>query len=182
MGKSSVIPIFKNYISTLHGRDDGVRFQDVAVQLALPAAAGVAVGILMPTGLRGPVAASLPVAITAISIVSAFMCAMAVMVFQLRIQVAEVFGEGKALAKKVEAGDLQLVDELFHDVMWSIVVGFASVFCMTASCFLVEAPEAAFRVAIGASVATLLNDVLVVGMCLKRMSASYAVVSKAWGR
>ena len=184
MGKSSIVPIFEGYIRTLHGADDRLRIQDVLAHLIVPAAAGIAVGVLVPTGAHDAVSGSLPTAITAVSIVSAFMCAMAVMVFQLRIQIADVLdGKGDAaLAGKVKKGDLKLIDELFHDVMWSIVVGFASALCMTAACFLVDAQELAFRILLGASAALLLNDALVVCMCLKRMSSAYIIVSRSWGR
>ncbi len=184
MGKSSIVPIFKEYIRTLHGVDEHLRIQDVAIHLVVPAAVGIAVGVLTPTDAHDAVSGSLPTAITAVSIVSAFMCAMAVMVFQLRIQVADALDgkSGASLAGKVKKGDLRLVDELFHDVMWSIVVGFASAFCMTAACFLVSAQEVAFRIFLGVSAALLLNDVLVVCMCLKRMSSAYVIVSKSWGR
>lgn len=184
MGKSSIVPIFKGYIRTLHEADDNLRIQDVFAHLILPAAAGVAVGALVPAEAHDAVSGSLPTAITAVSIVSAFMCAMAVMVFQLRIQIADALdGKGDAaLAGKVKKGDLKLIDELFHDVMWSIVVGFASAFCMTAACFLVSAQDVAFRIFLGVSAALLLNDVLVVCMCLKRMSSAYVIVSRSWGR
>ncbi len=184
MGKSSVMPIFKEYIRTLHGIDDRLRIKDVVVHLVVPAAVGIAVGAFVPTEVQDAISGSLPTAITAVSIVSAFMCAMAVMVFQLRIQVADALDgkSGAALVDKVKKGDLKLVDELFHDVMWSIVVGFASAFCMTAGCFLVGVQEVAFRISLGASAALLLNDVLVVCMCLKRMSSAYVIVSKSWGR
>ena len=184
MGKSSIVPIFKEYVRTLHGGDDCLRAQDVAVQLIAPAAVGIAVGALVPADAHEAVSASLPTAITAVSIVSAFMCAMAVMVFQLRIQVANAIDErgGDALSAKVRKGDLKLIDELFHDVMWSIVVGFASALCMTAACFLVGVQEIAFRILLGASAALLLNGALVVCMCLKRMNSSYIIVSRSWGR
>lgn len=184
MGKSSIAPIIKGYIRTLHGADDHLRIQDVAVHLIAPAAAGIAVGLLVPEDAHEVVSGSLPTAVTAVSIVSAFMCAMAVMVFQLRIQIADdVSGEGgAALAGKMKKGDLKLIDELFHDVMWSIVVGFSSALCMTAACFLVGVQEIAFRILLGASAAFLMNDALVVCMCLKRMNSAYIIVSRSWGR
>lgn len=184
MGKSSIAPLFKGYIRTLHGGDDRLRIQDVVVHLVVPIASGIAVGVLVPTEAHDAVSGSLPTAITAVSIVSAFMCAMAVMVFQLRIQIADALdGNGSpALAAKVKKRDLGLVDELFHDVMWSIVVGFASALCMTAACFLVGVQEIAFRILLGVSATLLLNDALVVCMCLKRMNASYTIASKSWGR
>lgn len=186
MGKSSVVGIFKGYVRTLRdargGGEARVRVADVLVQIGLPIAAGVACYF---TGwhLGNP-----SNAIVGISIVSALMCAMATLLFQVRSDASErpaeeqpsPDGDPKHLpALRMKLRDKRFIDEVFDDVMWAILVG------LTLSLYLIAIDAVglladggiASRALSSVAVAVCAHFVLVIGMCLKRLRRAYNVVS-----
>lgn len=142
---------------------------DIIFQIATPVAAGIAVALLLVNGkMRRPCFDS---SITVVSIVSSLLCALALMLFSLRSSLAQK-GENQSTAL-----ELQLIDELFADVMWCVVAGFAAALPMTVSGM---ASGFSFYVGVfatAASITMLINFALVACMCLKRMNAVYAIVS-----
>lgn len=172
MGKLGLGSVAKGYIETLHrGRDGGVHKLDIIVQIIAPILCGIALasfgGPLLSLG-----KSALPNAVVAVSIVSALMCALAVMVFQLRMQAAQ--GEDS-----MTRDELRFIDEFFSDVLWAIVIGFASVVLMVGAGADADVPEVLLRVAAGAALAALLNFGMVTCMCIKRLNAAYKIMSKA---
>lgn len=186
MGKSSVAGIFKGYVRTLRDARNGnkacVRPADVLVQIVLPIAIGL--GCFF-TGWH---LANPSNAIVGISIVSALMCAMATLLFQIRGQMAEEPGEAPAGGSNAAAHipsfrmklrDKRFIDEVFDDVMWAILVG------LTLSLYLIVIDAIGFladggtasRVLSSIAVAVCAHFVLVIGMCLKRLRSAYNVVS-----
>ena len=104
MGKASVVGIFKGYVRTLYdardGSSPGVRLVDVFVQSDIPVLCGFACYF---TGwhLSNP-----SNAIVGISIVSALMCAMATLLFQVRSQFADSAGNNDS-----EHNEINLVSD-----------------------------------------------------------------------
>lgn len=185
MGKSSVVGIFKGYVRTLRDTRNGekacVRPADVLVQIVLPIAIGI--GCFF-TGWH---LANPSNAIVGISIVSALMCAMATLLFQIRGQMAEEPGEAPVEGSnaalfpsfRMKLCDKRFIDEVFDDVMWAILVG------LTLSLYLIVIDAiglladggAASRILSSIAVAACAHFVLVIGMCLKRLRSAYNVVS-----
>ena len=172
MSKFGLGRVVKGYIETLrYGREGGVNWADVVIQIVIPIICGVLLAIF-----GGPVLSwgksMLSNAVVAVSIVSALMCALAVMVFQLRVQI------GNANARHLNPAECKFIDELFADVLWSILVGFAATLFMISA----GAESGDFylvrRICSGISLAALMNFAMVVCMCVKRMDVAYKVFSK----
>lgn len=166
MGKSSVLSIPKKHFATLKDeRTDKIKPSDVAFQIAVPIAAGIA---CFASGWQLESAGN---AIVGISIVAALMCAMAVLVFQIRLDLRN---------RDVSADrDLRLIDEVFANIMWAILVGLLLALLLivwdaNASAFSVTAS----RVLSAICVAICLHFVFVVGMCLKRLQSAYYRTTK----
>ncbi|WP_302796903.1 hypothetical protein [Adlercreutzia equolifaciens] len=181
MGKASLSSIARAYFDTLHvGTSGKTRFADVFLQILLPLLVGAALfcsaALTEGNGLVPFVVGAFSDITAALSIISALLCALAIMVFQLRIQMAA--DDMEAVATKQET---QLVDELFSDVLWAVVCGFAAVVLMIVAGSLGSDTVAAWVLA-AVSLAVLLNFCAVTCMCLKRMSVAYSVVSRSWTR
>lgn len=171
MEKVSLAAILKGYLETL--RDDGmgrVSFADIFIQIVVPVLAGVAMFAdrewfhAFPQG-DGSVSTNV---ITGVSIASALLCAVDVLVFQLRFDMGQ--SEEPHLGRTV-----RLVDELFVDVLWAIVEGFIIVALLTVRGFFKGC--VVDNVLLGVAVALLCNFSLVMCMSLKRMNAAYERVS-----
>lgn len=186
MGKSSVIGIFEGYVRTLRDARDGensrIRPADVLVQIALPIAIGA--GCFF-TGWH---LANPSNAIVGISIVSALMCAMATLLFQIRGQMADgpdeaPPGGGGATAHlapfRMKLRDKRFIDEVFDDVMWAILVGLTlSLYLIVIDAIgLLAGGGTVSRILSSIAVAVCAHFVLVIGMCLKRLRSAYNVVS-----
>lgn len=186
MGKSSVTGIFKGYVHTLRDARDGegmrVRPADVIVQIAIPAAIGV-VYYFAGWHLSDPANA-----IVGISIVSALMCAMATLLFQIRSQAMEGMDEARDGTNgdparlpgfRMKHRDERFIDEVFDDVMWAILVGLSlSLYLIIVDAAeLFDACDIISRVLSSIAVAVCAHFVLVIGMCLKRLRRAYNVVS-----
>lgn len=169
--------IFRAYIGTL--RNDATRttsVADVFVQILLPAIVSIAYGVLRVFGVApvgcGSVSANI---ITIVSIVSALLCGVAVMVFQLRVDI---------IGSKVERGalerEMRLVDEVYADMLWAIVAGFAVAALLTLRGMVSHSVVDCAITAV--ALFLFINFCLVVCMCLKRMGVAYDIVSKYWSR
>ena len=173
MSKIGLKPIFRAYVNTLRDNSTGkLSFFDIAVQIIVPVAVGIIVALLIGKGVVSK--PSFDSLITVVSIVSSLLCALALMLFSLRSDMAKRRDEAQPTAL-----ELQLIDELFADVMWCVVAGFAAALFMTVSAMTETFPFCIEVFATAFSIMLLLNFALVACMCLKRMNAVYAIVSHA---
>ena len=173
MGMSSVSGVAKAYFSTLiNQRTGGVNAGAVIAQFLMPAVIGAAWALV------GPSISTPGNAIVGISIVSALLCAMATMLFQIRIDLRIRAKEGKE--SFVTEQDLKLIDQLFFAVLWAILFGLLVVLAMVASEWfgvfqLVGLPA---KIAAGFMVFSIGHFVFVIGTILKRMNRVYEIAAQ----
>ncbi len=166
MGKISLFGIARAYLNTLRSyKTKKIMLSDLLVQIVLPAVAAAAFAILWPLDEEKLSSVSANV-ISGVSIVSALLCGVAVMVFQLRMQMSAQ--GGRPPREKVR----RLVDETFYDILWAVVVGFAAVF-LTIAMGVAEGVDVLQRALGGLAVFSLGNFVLVTCMCVKRLCSTY---------
>jgi hypothetical protein len=168
MGKASVASIAREHFSTL--KDDSGRFNliDIVFQIAMPILAG---GLVL---LSGWVVSDAGAMVTGVSIVAALMGAMAVLIFQIRLSIPE--------DKRLDVYDYMLVDEVFSNILWAILVGFA----LSLILVLYQSFNAKDVPIVGACVTSIvaasgLHFVIVVGMCLKRLNIAYMRIAAKRG-
>lgn len=107
MGKISLRGLFVRYLRTLHSvDDDSLYIPDVFVHFAIPF--GLFIWAIIDTHSAAAVRAYFANAMTAISVISGFMCGLAIMIFELRINLNQSNGELGENAHEIE-----LIDELF---------------------------------------------------------------------
>ncbi|EUB32417.1 hypothetical protein [Olsenella uli] len=180
--KTSLVSVFGGYISTLHKNGDTkIYVRDVAAQIAIPIAIGAAFGVATSFGLVADDATEgfFGNAMTAVSIVSSLTCGVALQVFSIRGEMAHARREGDRDSSFAEK-DIVLVDELFKDVVWAIVVGFSSVVAMAVYGL---GLSGAIGSCIAGVVVTLLAHALQVSrMCVKRLYGVYEIASRFWWR
>ncbi len=173
MGKTSVTGIARSYATTLcNARTGKDMVRDVAIQIVIPIALGcisffIGLCISDPSNI-----------VVGISIVAALMCAMAVLLFQVR---AEIRRENNAL---LVGDDVKLVDETFDDAMWAILVGFLiALYLVIVDAFgLFECGNIVLESSLSAiAIALIAHFVMVVAMCLKRLRAAYDRVAAIRG-
>lgn len=173
MGMSSVSGIAKAYFSTLADqRTGGINPGAVITQFLVPAIIGVV------WSLAGPSISTPGNAIVGISIVSALLCAMATVLFQIRIDLRIRAKEGRE--SFVTELDLKLIDQLFFAVLWAILFGLLIVLAMVASEWfgifqLVGLPT---KLASGFIVFSIGHFVFVIGTILKRMNRVYEIAAQ----
>ena len=173
MGKMSLRRVAQEYLSTLvDGRTEKVSATDVTVQIVVPVIFGTVFFITWPIP-NNAVLNLVGGFETGVSIVSALLCGVSVMVFQLRLQLAS------QMDPQPTRREAKLIDEMFYDVLWAVVVGFGSVLLLILSS---AAPEGhiSWKAIISVALALLLNFIMVTCMCLKRLNAAYEIVSKCW--
>lgn len=173
MGMSSVTGIAKSYCATLKNqRTKKVNFGAVAVQVLFPLAVGV-VWVFF-----GPTITNPGNAIAGISIVSALLCSMATMLFQIRIDIRSDMesGENHFITEK----DATLIDELFAAVAWAILFGLTTVLIMVFSDWLgiLQLCNIAPKIISGVIVAFIAHFVFVIGTVLKRLARVYDLVAR----
>lgn len=172
MGKISLLGVAVAYLNTLRSyRTKKVMLSDILIQVGLPAIAAVAFAISWPLDEEELSTVSNNV-ISGVSIVSGLLCGVAVMVFQLRMQMSSQ-GE-RPPREKVK----RLVGETFYDILWAVVAGFSSVF-LTIAMGVAESVDVLQRTLGGLAVFFLGNFVLVTCMCVKRLSSTYKEFSDA---
>lgn len=175
MGKISLRSIFVRYLRTLHSvDDDSLYVPDILFHFGSPL--GLFIWAIVKTDSAADARGYFANAMTAISVISGFMCGLAVMIFELRINLSQSNGELGENAREIE-----LIDELFSDVLWSVVVGFLSVGCMAISGEINDT-AAVNNLFTAFSLALCCNFIVVTLMCLKRIDVCYQFISRFWGR
>lgn len=166
MGKISLFGVVKAYINTLRSyKTNKIMPSDIVVQIALPAFAAAAFAVFWPIGQHELNDISTNI-ISGVSIISALLCGVAVMVFQLRMQMSTQ--DNLRQTRKVK----RLVDDTFNDILWAVVSGFTSVILTIATNAFVNFDF--FQRILGGFAAFFLgNFVLVTCMCIKRLGATY---------
>ncbi len=161
MGKSSVIGIAKGHFRTLRDARTGrIRKHDLVWQIGLPVACGIACA-LCKWHLNDA-----SNAIVGISIVAALMCAMAALIFQIRLDLDK--------APVAEKRDVELIDEVFANVMWAILMGLVlALYLIVVDAMGLFNENAPAIIVSSIAVALCAHFVFVVGMCLKRFQRSY---------
>lgn len=173
MGMSSVSGIAKAYFSTLTDQRTGnINVGAAITQFLVPAAIGTA------WSLAGPSISTPGNAIVDISIVSALLCAMATMLFQIRIDLR--IRATECTESFVTELDLKLIDQLFFAVLWAILFGLFIVLVMIVSEWfgvfqLVGLPA---KLTTGFMVFFIGHFVFVIGVILKRMKRVYEITAQ----
>lgn len=175
MGKISLRGLFVRYFKTLHSVDDDSPYvPDILFHFGIPL--GLFIWAIIKTDSAAAMRGYFANTMTAISVISGFMCGLSVMIFELRINLNQCKGELGENAQEVE-----LIDELFSDVLWSVVVGFLSVGCMAISGETTDASMVNYLFTAFA-LALCCNFIVVTLMCLKRIDVCYQFISRFWGR
>jgi hypothetical protein len=161
MGMASVFEIARDHFRTLHRRgSSAISRKEVISQFLVPFCAGIAT-YFMDWHLADATGA-----IAGISIVAALMCAMAVFIFQIRLQIHQ--------DQRLIDDDFTLIDEVFSNVMWAILVGLGLALYLVvfdALGLLITATAGSWLTAFAVFVAAYF--VVVVCMCLKRLRRAY---------
>lgn len=173
MGKICLLGAARAYVDTLRNYRTGkIMLSDVIVQIILPVILAVIFAFIWPLENKELDSVSANI-ISGVSIISALLCGVAVMIFQLRMQMSSQCNP------KPTKKETKLVDETFHDILWAVIVGFASVL-LTIFANAVSELCVLQRVLGGLTVGFLGNFVMVTCMCIKRLSSTYLIVSKGW--
>ena len=179
MGKTSLKDILDGYLDTLkeQPRKPGSAFDkhDLLIQIVLPIGAALLYGTAWPLA-GDALDRRCGNVVTGVSIVSSLMCGVAVMIFQLRVQLA---APGDV---DVSEAEVELVDETFSDVLWTVAVGFAAVLLLILSDIAGAITPVLRRVLVSVSIGLVTNLAIVTCMGLKRMNASYLTVARVWGK
>lgn len=173
MGMSSVKYILYDYFNSLRSARDGrFRFSVLFVQVCCP----VLIGIIFGAVGFGIVNSS--EVVTGVSIVAALMCGVAIMLFQIRIGLQEKFARSRQFF--LTEYDLELVDELFAQVMWCILSGFLLVLLILIKGIFPEqiaAAPFARNIGLGVIWSLMTNFILTIGLVLKRINRVYNLVA-----
>lgn len=180
MNKISLRPVAMRYLETLVDDSTGrTMLTDVIVQIIMPVAFGVAFYLLWPDdnskwplGEKSISELSSGI-LTVVSIVSALLCGVAIMIFQLRLQLASQTNPVP------EERETRLIDQMFNQVLWDVVAGFATTLFLACSNAFTSG-STLWKISLSASLITIINFVLVTCMCIKRFSSAYDIISKQW--
>lgn len=173
MGMSSPNRIPKEYFSTLVSQRTGkYKVSTIAFQIALPLIVG-AIAFVLKVQIS-----SVDSTIGGVAVVAALLCAVATMLFQIRIDLRiNVKNSSDAF---VTENDLKLVDELFAALLWGIMFGFI----ITAIAMIIQwagVLDSDNRLVIDLCssilIACIMHFALVIGLILKRLSAVYQIVA-----
>jgi hypothetical protein len=188
MGKMSLKDVRKGYWKTLRNASSGRPcVSDIVFQIVAPLLVfAVVFSVDWPLTVSdlGKVTSDV---VTGVSIVSSLMCGVATMIFQLRVQISQSTStanvdEGPSEGDKaLSKNEIVLVDEMFHDVLWSVVVGFAAVIVIVLGDII--GPSSAFlgKLALSLALGLVIHLAMVTCMSIKRMNAAYEIVAKVWG-
>lgn len=173
MGMSSPNRIPKEYFSTLVSQRTGkYKSTAIAFQIVLPMIVG---GIAFALKVQ---ISSVDSTIGGVAVVAALLCAVATMLFQIRIDLRiKVKNSSDAF---VVDNDLKLVDELFAALLWGIMFGFI----ITATAMVIQwagilGSDNLLIICLCSStlIACIIHFALVIGLILKRLSAVYQIVA-----
>lgn len=175
MEKMDLSRVWFAYLHTLRNASTGkVSKQDIVFQLGLPVIIIVLLFLVWPFSdiSIGNIASNV---LTGVSIISSLMCGVAIMLFQLRVQISS-----KELPCSTSE-ETELIDETYNDVLWSVVVGFASAILIVVSYAIFDFSRLLWRICLSCSLGLIANLIMVSCMSIKRLSAAYEIVSKSWG-
>lgn len=174
MGKIDIRLLFQKYFETLcnYQTNERSRF-DIFLQLVFPVVVSIGLFFIWPNSCSntGDLISNL---ISCISIISGFMCGVAVLLFQLRLQMCS-----QQDPKPLDC-ELALVDESFHISMWAVVDGLIVVGFLCAAPLLNNVNEFVSRFFFCLAISFLINFLQVTCMVLKRISAAYTSFSRGW--
>lgn len=161
MGKASLWRVPADHFSTLYdnrtGRPD---WRGIAAQALLPLVSGVA------TWKLGAKITDVGGAVSGISIIAGLLFAMAVFLFQTRINLDN--------DKRLGEDDFVLVDECMANTLWAILWGLAlAVYLIVCGAGKWIGSDKLGSVLTGITVAGSIHFLLVIGMCLKRLRRAY---------
>ena len=161
MGKSFIGRIPMNHFATLKNSKGKPSIRDFLFQLGVPAICGIVI-LFLGYSICDPS----PI-ITGVSIAAALMGAIEVLVFQIRLTLRD--------DARLDKYDYNLVDELFSNIAWGIVVGFLLTLVLVAISFLDEVVRVSvIGITASALVVTLgAHFVIVIAMCVKRLVRCY---------
>lgn len=174
MGKIDFWPLLIKYIDTLRNYQTNIiSLIDIFVQLIVPALLSVALFFNWPDSRinLGDLISNL---FSCISIISGLMCAVAVLLFQLRLQMSSQ-KDPKPLDR-----EFVLVDESFHISMWTVLDGLFAVGLLYMAPLAKSISELLSRILFCLAAFFLLNFLFVTLMALKRISAAYTTFSRGW--
>ena len=168
MGKLSPYRIIKEHFKTLYLLKNGEKVtskRDVAIQLFLP------VFLVVVAYFFGFTMKSQLGLLSGMSILATLLGAVAVFVFQIRIQLRQ------NMDSLMTEDDIALIDELFFNILWIILMGFiqSSLLIISEAAGLVEL-DLIWRIVSAVSVALSVNVVLTLLMVLKRLARVYTRV------
>ena len=177
MDKVNLTRLFALYLEGLKS-DGKISLPDILVQFIIPICCSAFSFALLLKGVIGleRLSAFVSNAIVAISIISGLMCALAVLIFQLRAQIST--------EKSIEVRDAEykLIVQLFNDVLWDVVVGFASAILLVISSGAIPVMSLVTCLVLAISVLCIAHFFLVTAMCLKHLSIAHEVIAKAWSK
>lgn len=173
MGKIDFWPLLIKYIDTLRNyQTNKISLIDIFVQLVVPALLSVALFFLPDSCINlDDLISNL---ISCISIISGLMCGVAVLLFQLRLQMSSQ-NDPKPLDREFD-----LVDESFHISMWTVLDGLFAVGLLCIAPLAKNINELYSRILFCLAAFFLLNFQFVTLMALKRISAAYTIFSRGW--
>lgn len=169
---SSVVGIATSYLLTLKNQQTkGLNKGAVFTQFGLPTAAGI-LCFIINFSINSP-----DNAISGISIVSALLCAVATMLFQIRVTLKSNLESGREhfATKK----DLELIDGFFASVVWAITFGLFVVALMVALEWfgVFQSYGSVLRFSSAVLVAFIVHFITVIGTALKRLNRVYELVA-----
>lgn len=174
MGKIDIRLLFQKYFETLCNYQTNERSHfDIFLQLVFPVVVSIGLFFIWPNSCSnaGDLISNF---ISCISIISGFMCGVAVLLFQLRLQMCSQ-QDPKPLDR-----ELALVDESFHISMWAVFDGLIVVGFLCAAPLLNNVNELVSRFFFCLAISFLINFLQVTCMVLKRISAAYTSFSRGW--
>lgn len=174
MGKIDFWPLLIKYVDTLRNyQTNKISPIDILVQLIIPVLLSVALFFYWPDSCINldDLISNL---ISCISIISGLMCGVAVLLFQLRLQMSSQ-KDPKPLDREFD-----LVDESFHISMWTVLDGLFAVGLLCIAPLAKNINELCSRILFCLAAFFLLNFLFVTLMALKRISAAYTIFSRGW--
>lgn len=177
MDKINLTRLFKLYLNGLknNGR---IRLQDLLVQFFVPLCCSAVSFLFLWKDIvkLGQLSTFVSNAIVAVSIISGLMCALAVLIFQLRAQISTE----KSI--EVRSAEYELIDQLFNDVLWDVVIGFVSAILLVILSGTISDPSLIACFILALTTLCITHFFLVTAMCLKHLSIAHEVIAKAWSK
>lgn len=177
MDRINLTRLFRLYLNGLK-TDERIRLQDIVVQFFVPICCSVISFVFLWKEVvkSEQLLTFVSNAIVAVSIISGLMCALAVLIFQLRAQIST--------EKSIEVRDAEyrLIDQLFNDVLWDVVIGFVSAILLVILSGAISGPSFIACFILALSILCIAHFLIVTAMCLKHLSIAHEVIAKAWSK